>query len=192
MSGKLFIVSAPSGAGKTSLIDEILTRLQPRYVIDRVVTYTSRDARPGECEGVDFCYVSPKEFEKRVQEGFFLEWSKAYEHYYGSPTSVKDDLKNGNSRILVIDRVGAKQVLKHVSEAVTVWIHTPSIDILRQRLMRRGANSLSQIEKRIELARKELQDEEANRVYTYHVLNGDFDKAAKDLEEIFVKELNIL
>ena len=156
------------------------------------MTYTSREIRPGEQEGIDFCYVSPQEFEKRLKEGFFLEWSKEYEHYYGSPKQVEKELKNGNSRILVIDRSGAKQVLKHVSDAVTVWIEVPSIAILRQRLLQRGVNNISQIEKRIEQAKKELQDEEKDRVYTYHVLNDDFDKAAKDLEEIFVKELNIL
>ena len=117
MSGKLFIVSAPSGAGKTSLVDEILTRLRPKCPIDRCVTYTSREIRPGEQEGVDFCYVSPQEFEKRVQEGFFLEWSKEYEHYYGSPRQVENELRNGNSRILVIDRINVPSAQS--------WLHNP-------------------------------------------------------------------
>lgn len=191
MSGKLFIVSAPSGAGKTSLVDEILTRLKRQYNIDRLVTYTSRDIRPGETEGKDFCFVSPKEFEKRVQEGFFLEWSKEYEHYYGSPRRVENDLKDGHSRILVIDRSGAKQVLEHISDAITVWIYTPSIEVLKERLLSRGVNSPEQIETRLEIAKQELEQEAQHKFYTHHILNDDFEKAASDLEKILENELKI-
>ncbi|MFC1841935.1 guanylate kinase [Candidatus Dependentiae bacterium] len=189
MSGKLFIVSAPSGAGKTSLVNEILTRLQPKYPIDRLVTYTSREIRPGEREGIDFCYVTPQEFEKRAQEGFFLECSKEYECYYGSPNCVKDDLKKGDSRVLVIDRNGAKQVVDAVSDAVTIWIYAPSIDVLKKRLVNRGLNSVEQIERRIELAKTELEEEEKSKFYKYHVLNDNFDQAADNLESIFINEL---
>lgn len=189
MNGKLFIVSAPSGAGKTSLVDEILTRLPSKYTIDRLITYTSREIRPGEYQGVDFFYVSQKDFEKRVREGFFIEWSKEYEHYYGSPLSVKNELEIGKSKILVIDRNGAKQVLKQISDAVTIWITVSSIDVLRDRLLGRGLNSLDQIEKRIKLANIELKQEEKNGFYKYHILNDNFSEAADNLEKIFVNTL---
>ena len=189
MSGKLFLVSAPSGAGKTSLVDEVIVRLKLQYSIDRLVTYTSRDIRPGEQEGKDFCFVSSKEFERLIQKGFFLEWSKEYEYYYGSPNSVKEDIKNGKSRILVIDRNGARQVLKHVSDAVTIWIYTLSVEVLRKRLLDRGVNSLQQIESRINLAKIELEEEKNNKLYVHHLLNDNFDEAANNLELIFAKEL---
>jgi len=189
MSGKLFIISAPSGAGKTSLVDNLLPKLQKDYSIDRLVTYTSRNMRPGEAEGVDFNYISGKEFEKKIKEGFFVEWSKAYDNYYGSPSSVIQDIGSGKSKILVIDQVGAKKILGQMSDAVPIWIYTPTIDILRQRLLSRGHNSLDEIERRIKRATFELKEEAKNRFYKYHILNDIFDDAAKNLELILVKEL---
>ncbi|KKP29921.1 MAG: Guanylate kinase [candidate division TM6 bacterium GW2011_GWF2_30_66] len=191
MNGKLFIVSAPSGAGKTSLVESVLDRLKPKCSIDRLVTYTTRDARPGEVNGIDFCFVTETEFEIRLQEGFFIEWSRDYGCYYGSPKTVEVDLLHGNSRILVIDRTGAKQLCEHVLDAVTIWIYTESICVLRDRLLNRGTNSLEQIESRLELARAELEQEFENKFYKYHILNDDFSKTVQNLEEIFVKELKI-
>jgi len=189
MSGKLFIVSAPSGAGKTSLIEHILPKLQKRYPIDRLITCTSRDIRPGECNGVDFDFITESDFETKIKQGFFIEWSKAYDCYYGSPVGVIDDLSAGSSRVLVIDRVGAKQVLDRISSSVTIWIYPPSIGVLKERLLKRGVNTLQQVERRIELARFELEDEAKNKLYNYHVLNDVFDEASERLEAIFVNEL---
>jgi len=190
MDGKLFVVSAPSGAGKTSLVDAVLGKLKPEHPIDRLVTYTSRKIRSGEKEGIDFFYVSPDEFEKRIQSGFFIEWSKEYHHYYGSPSHVLDDLKLGNSRVLVIDRRGAKQVAASVEDVVTIWISVPDIRVLKERLVKRGLNTPAQIEKRIEIAKFELEQEEKNDLYTHHIVNDVFDIAAKNLEQIFLKELS--
>jgi len=189
VSGKLFIVSAPSGAGKTTLVDEMLKRLQPAYPIDRLVTYTSRSARKGEAEGVDFFFVSPQEFERRVQQGFFLEWSKEYHHYYGSPKSIIDDLKIGQSRILVIDKNGANQVLQHISDAITIWITVPSTQVLKERLEKRRLNTPEQVKKRLEIAKLELEQEAKNRFYMHHVANNVFEKAADTLEKLFILEL---
>jgi len=189
MSGKLFIVSAPSGAGKTSLVENVLPKLKQTYQIDRLITCTSRKARPGERQGVDFTFMSEADFEMKIKQGFFIEWSKAYDHYYGSPVSVIDDLKNGASRVLVIDRLGAKQVLERVSGSVSIWIYPSSIGVLRERLLTRGANTLQQVERRLELAKFELEDEAKNNLYTHHVLNDIFDEASEVLETIFVNEL---
>jgi len=189
MSGKLFIVSAPSGAGKTSLVEEVLGRLKPKYLIDRLITYTSRDIRKGEKEGVDFCFVSSQEFEMRIKNDFFLEWSKEYHHYYGSPASVLQELKAGNSRVLVIDQNGAKQVLQRVPEASTIWIYTPTIEVLRERLEKRGLNTPEQIKKRLEIAKNELAQEEKTRSYKHHILNGVYKEAADNLENVLLGEL---
>jgi len=189
MEGKLFIVSAPSGAGKTSLVDEILARLMPQYPIDRLVTYTSREIRGGEKHGKDFFFVSPKEFEMRVQQGFFIEWSNEYGHYYGSPKQVQKDLQDGMSRVLVIDRKGAKQVVEHIKKPVLIWIYTHGLDVLKNRLLKRGKNSSEQIEKRLKIAKFELEEEQKNKFYRHHILNDIFADAAASLESVFVSEL---
>ena len=189
MSGKLFIVSAPSGAGKTSLVDNVLPRLQNEYPIDRLVTYTSRGKRSGEREGIDFNYISDKEFKNKIDQGFFVEWSKAYDHYYGSPAGVIQDVSSGKSKILVIDQVGAKKLAARISDTVGIWIYTPTVDVLRQRLLDRGHNNLEQIERRIKRAAFELEQEAKNKFYKYHILNDIFDDASQNLELILVKEL---
>ena len=189
MSGKLFIISAPSGAGKTSLVDDVLPKLQDVCSIDRLITYTSREKRPGEQDGVDFNYISDKEFEDKIYQGFFIEWSRAYDHYYGSPADVVKDMANGKSKILVIDQVGARKLIERISNVVTIWIYTSTIDVLKERLVKRGCNSLAQIEKRVERARFELEQEAKNKFYKYHILNDVFDDATKNLEQILVNEL---
>jgi len=189
MSGKLFIISAPSGAGKTSLVENILPKLKQTYQIDRLVTCTSRQKRPGERDGIDFNFMSDIDFELKIKQGFFIEWSKAYDHYYGSPASVVDDLKVGNSRVLVIDRLGAKQVLERLSDCVAIWIYPPSVGALRERLLTRGANTLDQVERRLELAKFELEEESKRKLYKYHILNDIFSDASEKLESIFVNEL---
>lgn len=191
MNGKLFIVSAPSGAGKTTLVESVLGRLKTKHIIDRLVTYTSRESRPGEVDGKDFCFVTEIEFEKRLKEGFFIEWSMDYGCYYGSPKHVENDLQIGQSRILVIDRRGAKQVIQQLPDVVTIWIYTSSVDVLRGRLLARGANTLEQIESRLELARAELEQEFENKFYKYHILNENFSETVENLEEIFLKELKV-
>ena len=189
MSGKLFIVSAPSGAGKTSLVNEVLGRLKPKHPIDRLITYTSRDIRKGEQEAVDFCFVSPQEFEMQIKNDFFLEWSKEYHHYYGSPAQVLQELKEGKSRILVIDQNGAKQVLQRVPDASTIWIYTPTIEALKERLEKRGLNTPEQIKKRLEIAKNELAQEKKNSFYEHHILNDVYNEAADNLERVLLSEL---
>jgi len=188
MSGKLFIVSAPSGAGKTTLVDEVLGRLRPNYSIDRLVTYTSRAKRDGEEDGKDFHFISSLEFEMKIKNGFFIEWSNEYGHYYGSPSNVKGDLYKGDSKILVIDRKGAKQVIEQLSDSILIWIYTKNAAILRQRLVARGLNTEEQIEARLKLAKVELEQEAKNPFYRHHILNDIFDNAANNLELIFLNE----
>lgn len=189
MKGKLFIVSAPSGAGKTTLVNEILVRLQPKFLIDRLVTYTSREIREGEKQGKDFFYISASEFEMCVQKGFFLEWNKYGNHYYGSPKTVQNDLLEGKSRILVIDRNGAKQVINYIQDPVLIWIYTQSLQDLKQRLIKRGTNNPEQIKKRLEIAKSELEEEKKTKFYKHHICNDIFIETAKKLEFIFLREL---
>ncbi len=187
--GKLFIISAPSGAGKTTLVNELLQRVAPRYAIERVVTYTSKFARVGELDGYDFHFVSPQNFEQRIKDGFFLEYSTAYEAYYGTPRSILHDMQQGKSYLLVIDRIGAQQILEQVKEVVSIWLYTKNSDVLKKRLEKRAREDADQIKRRLDRAQVEMAKERENRLYYYHILNDDFETAVTCLEGIVVDEL---
>jgi len=197
MSGKLFIVSAPSGAGKTTLVNEVLGRLGLKYSIDRVITYTSRAVRLGEKPGKDYHFLSPEGFNRKINDGFFLEWSGEYDHYYGTPRHILNELKQGLSRVLVIDRAGAKSVLSIAQDpspalregVVPIWIYTSDFVELERRLVARGDNTNEQIKRRLEIAQKEVKKEQEKPLYKYRILNDNFTKASQELEALFVCEL---
>ena len=186
MAGKLFIISAPSGAGKTTLVEYMLKQLKDQHRVFRVLTYTTRVPRETEEHGKDFYYISQAEFEHKVTQDFFIEWSNVYGCYYGTPRTVLDEIARGASGILIADRAGAKQVKAQVSESVPIWIYTSSIEVLQQRLLQRGTNTPEQIAMRLVLARDEIQQEDAHPVYQYHILNDDFYEACSRLYEIIM------
>ena len=187
-SGKLFIISAPSGAGKTSLVGMVLERVRPHYSIDRVITYTTKAARPGEQSGHDYHFLSPGEFERRIKQGFFLEWSTAYDAYYGSPRSILADIKKGQSYLLILDRAGAQQVVANKVDPVLIWVYTANMAVLRERLAARKTDNPEQIERRLERAKKEVDFEQRKRLYHHHILNDNFDDAVQQLEHIICNE----
>lgn len=188
--GTLFIVSAPSGAGKTTLVNEMVARLGVRYAIERVITYTSKNARVGEQNGRDYHFISPYEFEQRIEKGFFLEYSTAYGTYYGSPRSILDEIQKGKSCLMILDRIGAQKVIRQVPNAVLIWVYTQGILALENRLKKRATENTEQMCKRLEQAQIEIAQERKEQLYQYHVLNDDFDKAATQLEAIVVDEIN--
>lgn len=187
--GKLFIVSGPSGVGKTTLVKAIITRLYPTYPIERIVTYTSKKMRLGEKEAQDYYFISHSEFEGKITQGFFLEWSTAYNAYYGSPRSILGDLSRGKSCILIIDRIGAQKIVAHVKDPVLIWLTVSCLDILRDRLYMRGTENDEKIARRLERAKIEIEDEQNKPFYKYYVCNDDFKKAVVMLEEIIRQEL---
>jgi guanylate kinase len=189
MVGKIFIVSAPSGAGKTTLVHALLDRLAPHCPLERVVTYTTKQPRPSEVSGKDYHFVTVEQFKALIEQGFFLEWSTFYEHYYGTPAFIVEQRSSGKSFILVIDRVGARQILTSIADAITIWIYVSSMHVLKDRLMKRGSESEAQIAHRLACAWAEIKDEERSRLYKYHLLNDDFGKALNNLQNIFSKEL---
>lgn len=186
--GKLFVISAPSGAGKTSLVNALLQKMDKTYNLTRVVTYTSKKPRTGEVAGVDYHYIEVDEFKSKIQEGFFCEWSNCYESYYGSPRSIFDDLDKGMSYILIIDRAGAQQIINFYKEAILIWIHT-DIPTLKERLILRGAETEEQINKRLVQASLELAQEEQKSIYSYRIVNDIFEKALGELESTIMGEL---
>jgi len=175
----LFIVSAPSGAGKTSLLRELVPS-DGRLVMS--VSHATRPMRPGEVDGVHYHFVSVEHFQRSVGEGAFLEHAKVFDNYYGTAeASVRAQLDQGRDLVLEIDWQGARQVRRRFPEAVSIFIVPPSIDVLRERLSGRAQDSAEVVERRMADARSELSH---YAEYDYLVINDDFAAALSDLRAI--------
>jgi guanylate kinase len=187
--GTLFIVSAPSGAGKTTLVNALINKVGHIYDVCRLVTYTSRAPRAGEVPGRDYYYVDRADFEQKRAEGFFLEWVEALGHYYGTGRqSTEEHLALGRSAIMILDQEGARRVNEQVN-SVLIWITVPSIDVLARRLLGRGTENDAQVEQRLKRAAQEMAQEKNKKTYHYHVQNDDFTQAVDMLQQIVEQEL---
>ncbi len=181
--GQLFIVSAPSGTGKTTLIERLVREL-PHLRMSR--SYTSRAARPGETDGVDYNFISRQDFDARIAEGGFLEWADVFGNCYGtSREDTEQVLAAGDDLVLVIDVQGARQVRVSGLATTTIFVLPPSADILEQRLRGRSCDSEEQIRRRLTVARDEVSDVGA---YDYVVVNDDLDAAVARLKAVVVAE----
>lgn len=185
---KLFVISAPSGAGKTSLVQATILRLH-HYSLERVITYTTKQPRSMEKQGIDYHFISHDEFQAKIEQSYFLEWTCYNDTYYGSPNSILDKLQQNIAQIVILDRIGAQQVLAKIPQAVLIWIHTVDINTLRTRLMHRNTETEDQIERRLLIAQHELAAELCKPLYKYHVLNDSFEQAVLDMHDILAKEL---
>ena len=178
--GTLYIISAPSGAGKTSLVKALLERLAGVAVS---VSHTTRAARPGEQEGVDYHFTDKAEFERLVAAGEFLEHARVFDNYYGTRrTSVLERLEAGEDVILEIDWQGARQVYAAFPQALRVFILPPGRQALQERLTARGQDSDAVIGRRMADAINEMQHYDE---YDYLIFNDDFDIALTELEALF-------
>ena len=183
MTGILFIVSAPSGAGKTSLLRALLPT-DHNLVLS--VSHTTRPPRQGEVDGVDYYFVSVEEFMRLAGEGAFLEQAEVFGNYYGtSEAGVRAQLAGGQDVVLEIDWQGARQVRKTFPGAVSIFIVPPSIEALRERLSGRGQDDEAIIERRMAEARKELSHYPE---YDYLMVNDRFEEALEDLGAIVRSE----
>lgn len=177
--GVLYIVSAPSGAGKTSLVKALLKN---DLAIRLSVSYTTRAARPGEVDGRDYHFVDRHRFEQMLAEGEFLEHAEVYGNYYGtSKGSISRDLNAGHDILLEIDWQGADQVKDHFPQSASIFILPPSFSALRTRLKGRGQDSDEIIERRLAAAAHDVAHAEA---FDYIMVNDDFDHALLDLVAI--------
>ncbi len=187
--GKLFVISAPSGTGKTTLVEALLKRWGKEYNLKKAITYTTRSPREGEVDGIDYHFVSIEEFNHKVQEGFFMEWSSWYDNYYGSSIDIIEELKKGVSYILIIDRIGASKIAKEFPHSILIWIEPLSIDVLEERLRLRGKDSESSILNRLKKASIEIEEEKKKPMYTYHFINNMFEETLKNIINVFKKHL---
>jgi len=178
--GTLYIISAPSGAGKTSLVKALLEKMADVAVS---VSHTTRSARRGEQDGVDYHFVSRDAFEGLVAEGAFLEYAQVFDNYYGTHrATVIEKLEAGADVILEIDWQGARQVYKAFSHAVRVFILPPSREALRERLTGRGQDSEEVITRRMADAVSEMSHYDE---FDYLIFNDDFAAALEDLVALF-------
>ena len=176
------IVSSPSGAGKTTIVDAVLKR---DTSVSRVITATTRAPRTGEKNGVDYHFWTIKQFEQAIKKGQMLEWAQVHTHYYGIPKKSVDDLmKKGICPILVIDVQGARTVKAQYPNAATVFIVPPSLKELKNRILRRNDNT-QDIEIRLETAKKEMQ--ELDR-YDYALLHDELAEAVDKMAGIVAAE----
>src|SRR5215831_2456002 len=177
--GKLFVIAAPSGAGKTSLVRALLER-EPRLRFS--ISYTTRKQRPTEQDGRDYFFVDRATFENMVAIGEFLEHAKVFDNYYGtSKKQVEQVLANGDNVILEIDWQGAQQIRKAMPECRTIFILPPSREELERRLRDRGTDSDEVIARRL---RDSISDMTHWDEFDYVVVNDNFERALEDLAAI--------
>jgi guanylate kinase len=178
-AGSLLIVSAPSGAGKTTLCRRLLAEVPG---IDFSVSHTTRAPRPGEREGVDYHFVARERFEALVASGELLEWATVAGHLYGtSAAAVRDARSRGRDVLLDIDTQGAASVRRLEPEAVHIFILPPDPEALRTRLEGRGGDTPETIARRLTLARGEI---EQAHLYDYLIVNDDIDEAFERLRAV--------
>jgi len=177
--GVLFIVSAPSGAGKTSLVKALLKN-DPAIRLS--VSYTTRAPRPGEVDGRDYHFTDRHRFEKMLAEGEFLEHAEVYGNFYGtSKGSITHDLNAGHDILLEIDWQGAEQVKQHFPMSASIYILPPSPEALRSRLIGREQDSEEVIERRLAAAAADIAHAGA---FDYIIVNDDFDHALQDMTAV--------
>lgn len=186
-SGKLFIIAAPSGAGKTSLVHELIDRYSDIAVS---VSHTTRDQRPGEQDGVNYNFVSKEQFKQLIAQGDFLEHAEVFGNFYGTSKNwVNERLKQGLDVILEIDWQGARQVREQFPDAISIFIVPPSKATLRTRLESRGQDKPEVIERRMQEATSECSH---YKEFDYLVVNENFGQAVAELGAIFISHRLLL
>jgi guanylate kinase len=181
--GLLYIVSAPSGAGKTTLCKEIIDIFPG---LRHSVSYTTRPARPGEVHGVDYFFVSVEDFRRMIEDGEFAEWAEVHGNLYGTAIrTLEENRRNGIDVILDIDCQGARQLKERLQGGVYIFILPPDFQELRRRLDGRNSDSEETIERRIKAATLEIKE---SRWYDYIIVNEVFARAVEELKSVMIAE----
>ena len=181
--GILFIISAPSGTGKTTLCKQLVANLSGLW---HSISYTTRKPRPGERHGREYYFIEEDIFRDMIGRNEFVEWAQVYGHLYGTPLkSLNEKIGQGIDVLLEIDVQGAMQVKKRFEDSVPIFILPPSMTVLRSRLQTRASDSQEEIQRRLHKVREEVW---SYREYAYIVRNHDLDQSLGDLESIFRSE----
>lgn len=176
---KLFIISAPSGAGKTTLCREVLKRFKD---ITYSISYTTRKPRNGEQDGIDYHFITKEEFKRKIKNNKWAEWAEVYGNFYGTSTEFLDTcLASGKHILLDIDVQGSMQIKKRYPDSIAIFIMPPSSETLRARLESRGTDSRQVIERRLEIAKKEMKKKD---LYRHVIINDQLSKAVSELIKI--------
>lgn len=184
--GTLFIVSAPSGAGKSSLINALLKKFNLDDSLRLSISHTTRAPRPGEVDHESYHFVSVEEFESLIERNAFFEHAKVFDNYYGtSKEIVLDWINQGKDVLFDIDWQGARLIKEQVPEAIKIFILPPSLDALRQRLIKRGQDEMDVINKRMAQAMSEISHYDE---YDYVIINDDFDESLITLRSIILSK----
>jgi guanylate kinase len=179
VAGRLIVVSGPSGSGKSSIVRELLDRLD----IEFSVSATTRLPRPGERHGDHYDFVSRRDFETMIEKGEILEWAQYNNRFYGTPAApIEAAIADGRDILLEIEIQGARQIREHRPDALMFFVAPPSMDELENRLRRRGDTSEEDIEDRLEIARSEM--EESPSLFDHVVVNEDLDQAVEEMVEL--------
>ncbi len=181
--GLIFIISAPSGTGKTTLLRKVMAELSGlRFSI----SLTTRPPRANEREGEDYFFVSPKVFQEKVERGEFLEWAEVLGNFYGTPKKNITILgTEGIDLILDVDTQGARRVVEKIDAAILIYILPPSLKSLRERLMKRGLDSPDRIQFRLTNARRDMEEA---RWYHYVIVNNRIEETVEELKAIIMAE----
>jgi len=181
--GLLYIVSAPSGTGKTTLLRGVMDYFPD---VSFSISYTTRPPRPGEREGEDYHFISPQQFQQMVEKGVFAEWAEVLGNRYGTTLdSIRESRSQGVDLILDIDSQGARQIKEHFNGGVFIFILPPSLEALKQRLKARGVDEREMIQFRVAKARDEMKQA---RWYNYIIVNDRVEGAAEQLKSIIIAE----
>lgn len=181
--GILFIISAPSGTGKTTLCKQLTANIPGLW---HSISYTTRSPRAGEEHGREYFFTDEPTFQLMIDRHEFVEWARVYGHLYGTPRkTLADKIDQGIDVLLEIDVQGAMQVKKKFDDAVSIFILPPSMTALRQRLQSRASDTTEEIQRRLQKVKEEVW---SYREYAYIVRNDDLTRSLRDLENIFLGE----
>lgn len=184
LKGVPIVVSAPSGAGKTTLINKLISKLYKEIAYS--VSATTRPSRRNEKDGVNYFFLSKEEFKRWIDEGKFIEWAQVHNHYYGTPKKMfKETLKKGYNIIMDLDVQGGINIKKRYPDGIYIFILTKNVDILKRRLTRRKTDTEESINERIKNAREELR---FIKEYDYVVINDTIKKTIDTILAILIAE----
>ena len=182
-NGIIFILSAPSGTGKTTICKLLIQKLPD---LKFSISHTTREPRNGEVEGTDYHFTSKKEFEEKIELGEFLEWAKVFKNYYGTAfESVDRHHLNGDDVLIELDVQGAQSLRAIHYKAVFIFMMPPSLEVLETRLNNRGTESASKIQERLKISEKEMQ---LSPLYDYILTNVDAEETTDHLLSIITAE----